>query len=79
MEIRSAIFAAASSCIAGMACEWASSVIPMVAWPRRSHSSLRQRPRAPETIVLPKVSLAEYGPPTSTAEVALAPTWEVDR
>jgi hypothetical protein len=40
----------------------------------RPHSSLGQRPPAPETIVWPGFSLADYGPPSSTSEVALGLT-----
>jgi hypothetical protein len=45
----------------------------------RPHSSLGQRPPAPETIVWPGLSLADYGPPSLTREVALGLTQEVDR
>jgi putative transposase len=44
----------------------------------RPHSSLRQRPPAPETIIWPGFSLADYGPPSLTGEVTLALTQEVD-
>jgi hypothetical protein len=37
----------------------------------RSHSSLGQRPPAPETIIWPGFSLADFGPPSSTPKVAL--------
>ena len=37
----------------------------------RPHSSLGQRPPAPETIVWPGFSLADFGPPSLTREVAL--------
>ena len=37
----------------------------------RPHSSLGQRPPAPETLVFPGFSLADYGPPSLTREVAL--------
>ena len=40
----------------------------------RPHSALGQRPPAPETIVFPGFSLADYGPPISTSEVTLALT-----
>jgi putative transposase len=40
----------------------------------RPHSSLGQRPPAPETTVFPGFSLAGYGPPSSTREVALGLT-----
>jgi len=40
----------------------------------RPHSSLGNRPPAPETIVFPGFSLADYAPPTSTTEVTLALT-----
>ena len=40
----------------------------------RPHSSLGQRPPAPETIVWPGFSLADYGPPSLTPEVTLALT-----
>ena len=40
----------------------------------RPHSSLGQRPPAPETIVFPGFSLADYAPPTSIPEVTLALT-----
>jgi hypothetical protein len=40
----------------------------------RSHSSLGQRPPAPETIVWPGFALADYGPPSLTREVALGLT-----
>jgi len=40
----------------------------------RPHSSLGQRPPAPETIVLPGFSLADFGPPSPTPEVALGLT-----
>lgn len=40
----------------------------------RPHSSLGQRPPAPETIVFPGSSLADYAPPAATAEVAPALT-----
>jgi len=45
----------------------------------RPHSSLGQRPPAPETIVWPGFSLADFGPPSLTREVALELTWKVDR
>ena len=45
----------------------------------RPHGSLGQRPPAPETIVWPDFSLADYGPPSLTREVALGLTEEVDR
>jgi transposase InsO family protein len=37
----------------------------------RPHSSLGQRPPAPETIIWPGFSLADYGPPSLTPEVIL--------
>jgi transposase InsO family protein len=37
---------------------------------RRPHSSLGQRPPAPETIVWPGFSLADYGPPSLTRKAA---------
>jgi putative transposase len=40
----------------------------------RPHSALGQRPPAPETIVFPRFSLADYGPPLPAQEVALGPT-----
>ena len=40
----------------------------------RPHSSLGQRPPAPETIIWPGFSLADYAPPTSTSGVTLALT-----
>jgi transposase InsO family protein len=40
----------------------------------RPHSSLGQRPPAPETIIWPGFSLADYGPPSLTPEVTLALT-----
>ena len=40
----------------------------------RPHSSLGQRPPAPETIVFPGFSLVDYGPPSPTQEVALGLT-----
>ena len=40
----------------------------------RPHSSLGQRPPAPETIVWPGFALADYGPPSLTQEVALGLT-----
>ena len=40
----------------------------------RPHSALGQRPPAPETIVFPGFSLADYGPPSLTPEVTLALT-----
>jgi putative transposase len=40
----------------------------------RPHSSLKYRPPAPETIVLPGFSLADYAPPPPAREVALGPT-----
>ena len=40
----------------------------------RPHSSLGQRPPAPETIVFPGFSLADYAPPTPTLEVAMGLT-----
>jgi len=45
----------------------------------RPHSSLGQRPPAPETIVWPGFSLADFGLPSLTREVALELTWKVDR
>ena len=45
----------------------------------RPHSSPGNGPPAPETIAFPGFSLIDYAPPTSTREVTLAPTWEVDR
>ena len=45
----------------------------------RQHSSLGQRQQAPETIVWPGFSLADFGPPSLTREVALELTWKVDR
>jgi hypothetical protein len=41
----------------------------------RPHSSLGQRPPAPETIVWPGFSLADFGPPSPTREVALGLIW----
>ena len=40
----------------------------------RPHSSLGQRPPAPETIVFPGFSLSDYGPPKPMPEVALGLT-----
>jgi transposase InsO family protein len=40
----------------------------------RPHSSLGQRPPAPETITWPGFSLADYSPPSLTPEVTLALT-----
>jgi transposase InsO family protein len=40
----------------------------------RPHSSLGQRPPAPETIIWPGFSLADHGPPSLTPEVTLALT-----
>ena len=40
----------------------------------RPHSSLGQRPPAPETIIWPGFCLADYGPPPLTPEVTLALT-----
>jgi len=40
----------------------------------RPHSSLGQRPPAPETIVWPGFSLTDYAPPTPTREVAMGLT-----
>jgi len=40
----------------------------------RPHSSLGQRPPAPETILWPGFSLADFGPPSLTREVALGLT-----
>ena len=37
----------------------------------RPHSSLGQRPPAPETIAFPGFSLADFGPPSLPREVAL--------
>jgi hypothetical protein len=45
----------------------------------RPHSSLGQRPPAPETIIWPGFCLADYGPPSLTPEVTLTLTWGVDR
>ena len=44
----------------------------------RPHSSLGQRPPAPETIVWPGLSLADYAPPALTPEKALALSYKVD-
>jgi len=43
----------------------------------RPHSSLGQRPPAPETIIWPGFSLADFGPPSLTREVALGLIWSV--
>ncbi len=40
----------------------------------RPHSSLGQRPPAPETIVWPGFALTDYAPPSPTREVALGLT-----
>jgi putative transposase len=40
----------------------------------RPHSSLGQRPPAPESIVFPGFSLSDFAPPNPTREVALGPT-----
>jgi Integrase core domain len=40
----------------------------------RSHSSLGGRPPAPEALVFPSFSLADFGPPSLTREVALGLT-----
>ena len=40
----------------------------------RPHSSLGQRPPAPETVVIRGFSLADYGPPLPTQEAALGLT-----
>ena len=37
----------------------------------RPHSSLGQRPPAPETIVWPGFALADYGPPSPATEMAM--------
>jgi len=40
---------------------------------------MRNAPSAPETIAFPSFSLADFGPPSLTREVALGLTEEVDR
>jgi transposase InsO family protein len=43
----------------------------------RPHSSLGQRPPAPETLLFAGFSLADYAPPSSTREVTLRLIWSV--
>jgi len=45
----------------------------------RPHSSLGQGPPAPETVVLPAFSVADFAPPTAAPQVALELTQRVDR
>jgi putative transposase len=45
----------------------------------RPHSSLGQRPPAPETIAWPGFSLADYAPPFPVPQVATGLTYKVDR
>jgi len=45
----------------------------------RPHSSLGQRPTAPETILWPGFALSDFAPPASMREVALGLAQEVDR
>jgi len=45
----------------------------------RPHSSLGQRPPAPETIVWQGFELADCAPPSPRPEMAMRPTQKVDR